>query len=247
VNQEIPWKRLTIEALVIVVSILLALAADAWWDGLQQREDETVMLQSLLNDLTQKQITLADNRRLNDAMMESATTLLNEFVEPNSQLDKVEVDTLIAGIMWFNGEDKWGSAPLDSLIVGGNISVISDPILRQELASIQLSLNDLKRMSRSDEHYYTDIFVPFMMKNANLLQLRQYQLHLPGRPEQEYEQPTLNYTNSFDHSVLLSDLEFQNLVDQRITQIADIFNIGYAGFEDRLANAITLIESELGK
>jgi len=36
-QQEIPWKRVAVEATAIVVSILLAFAIDAWWDDRKER------------------------------------------------------------------------------------------------------------------------------------------------------------------------------------------------------------------
>ena len=36
-KQEIPWNKFVVEAFVIVGSILLAFAIDAWWDERQER------------------------------------------------------------------------------------------------------------------------------------------------------------------------------------------------------------------
>ena len=36
--KQIPWMRVLVEGMVIVVSILLALALDAWWDGVKEGE-----------------------------------------------------------------------------------------------------------------------------------------------------------------------------------------------------------------
>ena len=52
-STELPWKRFTAEALVIVVSILLALAADAWWDGRNNEARERLALNDLAVELNQ--------------------------------------------------------------------------------------------------------------------------------------------------------------------------------------------------
>lgn len=39
-TRDIQWLRVSIEGLVIVSSILLALAGDAWWDGVKERTVE---------------------------------------------------------------------------------------------------------------------------------------------------------------------------------------------------------------
>jgi uncharacterized membrane protein YidH (DUF202 family) len=52
-NTELPWKRFAAEALVIVVSILLALAADAWWEGRNNQARERLALNDLAVELNQ--------------------------------------------------------------------------------------------------------------------------------------------------------------------------------------------------
>jgi hypothetical protein len=49
----IPWSRVAIEGVVIVVSILLAFGIDAWWDGQQSRRSERALMVSLVGDLEQ--------------------------------------------------------------------------------------------------------------------------------------------------------------------------------------------------
>jgi len=43
-TQNIPWKRLSVEAAAIVVSILLAFAIDTWWDERLKRIEENEQL-----------------------------------------------------------------------------------------------------------------------------------------------------------------------------------------------------------
>jgi hypothetical protein len=40
--QKIQWKRLSVEAVAIVASILFAFAIDAWWDDRQKAGDEQI-------------------------------------------------------------------------------------------------------------------------------------------------------------------------------------------------------------
>ena len=49
----IQWRRLLAEGSVIVASILLALAADAWWDGVQEVKAELRLLNSIRQDLVE--------------------------------------------------------------------------------------------------------------------------------------------------------------------------------------------------
>ena len=53
VNGRLPVKRLIAEGFVIVVSVLLALGADARWDGRQQEEAVANHLRALRRDFGQ--------------------------------------------------------------------------------------------------------------------------------------------------------------------------------------------------
>lgn len=82
-SQPIPARRLAVEGLVIVISILLAFAIDAWWDGRQEREVEQRLLQALHADMSWTRDSLnalmPDLERRSDAMsqfLESAPEAL---------------------------------------------------------------------------------------------------------------------------------------------------------------------------
>ena len=51
--QSIPWKRITVEALAIIASILLAFAIDAWWDDRRDRITERNYLASLRQEIAE--------------------------------------------------------------------------------------------------------------------------------------------------------------------------------------------------
>ncbi len=58
-SNKIAWQRLAIEAPVIIVSILLAFAIDAWWEERADRQAETVLLQRLQADFKELDASLA--------------------------------------------------------------------------------------------------------------------------------------------------------------------------------------------
>lgn len=60
-KQGIPWSRHAAEVIVIVGSILLAFAIDAWWDGRQESIQETETLQFVLDNV-RVDISEANNR-----------------------------------------------------------------------------------------------------------------------------------------------------------------------------------------
>ena len=57
-SQQIPWKRISVEAAAIVASILLAFAIDAWWEERGERNAEIVLLERLRADFIEVQSAL---------------------------------------------------------------------------------------------------------------------------------------------------------------------------------------------
>jgi hypothetical protein len=74
--QNIPWKRISVEAAAIVASILLAFAIDAWWDDRldQQQEDEVLAIllaefEDNRTELDQTLLTLAKSHNAADQLL----------------------------------------------------------------------------------------------------------------------------------------------------------------------------------
>ena len=84
-NTELPWKRFAAEAFVIVVSILLALAADAWWDGRNNEARERLALNDLAVELNQNIDQIASvtgcNRETAKSRVRYATNKLRNAID----------------------------------------------------------------------------------------------------------------------------------------------------------------------
>lgn len=50
---------LSLEGLVIVLSILAAFAIDAWWDGRQEQEREQIVLEGILEEFRDSEAELS--------------------------------------------------------------------------------------------------------------------------------------------------------------------------------------------
>ena len=58
-SKQIPWLRVFVEGAVIVASILLAFALDAWWDRRGERVWERAQLEALHGEFTENHIDLS--------------------------------------------------------------------------------------------------------------------------------------------------------------------------------------------
>lgn len=244
-DRTIPWRRIAVEGVAIVASILLAFAIDAWWDDRQRDETEQVVLQTLLDDLRVKQVLLADMNEFCEAIIGSAATLLRAASSTEQKLSEDSIDRLISDTWWVSNDALWDSAPLSQLVAGGNLSLISNAELVQELAALQVAIERLKYHYRNDGQFHKDVMTPFMIANANMAQITVSMKHRPGQPATMIKMRDLGSSKGYRHSELLSTIEFQNLLIAKTERLSDILEVGHPGVEGRLAQVIEMLESEL--
>lgn len=246
-DRTIRWRQIAVEGIVIVASILLAFAIDAWWDDRQRDEYEQVVLQALLDDLRVKQVLLADMSKFSEAIIESVETLLNAASSTKQMLSEDSIDQLIGDTWWVSNEALWDSAPLSQLVDGGNLSLISNAGLVQELGALQVAIERVKNHYRNDGQFHRDVMTPFMIANANMAQITATMRHRPGQPENMTEVRVLGSAKGYRHSELLSTIEFQNLLVAKLERLSDILDVGHPGIETRLDQVVEMLEDELDK
>lgn len=243
--RNIPWTRVFAEGAAIVASILLAFWIQAWWDGKHERADERVILQSLLDDLSAKKDLLLRQRRDRQAVLSSAVKLLQIATDERKELGDDSLDRLLGDLLWYDCVGCWTSAPLNTLMMGGVDSAISNVKLLQKLAALQVSIARVQEDHRNNSNFHYDILTPFLIDNASLAQIAATIRHTPGNPGSLYELPELTISRPIDHSSLLSKLDFQGVLFTKIDLYGELFRPGYSDLERQLDEAISMLEVEL--
>jgi len=245
-DQNIPWPRIAVEGVAIIASILLAFWIDAWWDDRQQHDAEQVVLQTLLDDLRDKKELLAEMNRFNSAILESSSTLLRVTTGVEEKPSAEILDRLIGDTWWYSNEALWDSAPMNLLVAGGNLSLVSNPGLVQELAALQVAIGRVRNHYGNDERFHQTVMTPYMISNANMSQISASLRHRPGDPENTFTFPDLGIAKTYDHIQLLMKVEFQNLLVAKMERQLDILDTGHPGVEVHLVEVISMLEDELG-
>lgn len=134
-----------IEAVVIVGSILLAFAIDAWWDGHEQAERREAVLGSLRSDVA---LARADMDRVRPLAGRSLAALaeLQRLSEDGPIPEDLwpKADTLLAhGFGSGSFDPPMGT--IDALISSGELQLLGDPELTAELTALPGRLIDLNR------------------------------------------------------------------------------------------------------
>lgn len=145
-SRIIPWKTITVEAVAIVLSILMAFAIDAWWAEKKERDVEQVALLALRGDFTASREQLA--RVL--LSLESARTDFARFQSvTDAELVEVDPDAIRKFLTALTKNHTFDpvTATLDALVNDGRLGLISDAHLLMQLSNWRRGLDNMEDIS----------------------------------------------------------------------------------------------------
>lgn len=152
-NGRIRTTDLAIESVVIVVSILLAFALEAWWDTRGQRQEETQVLENLRDEFQAAGTQLDRYIIVHQATLASIDAILGSVkaahASGESRTEVATVDlarTLIAPTF----DPRTGT--LDGLLASGRLGVLQSEDLRRTLSAWPgLLVDAAEEEARSDD------------------------------------------------------------------------------------------------
>ncbi|MEZ5491122.1 MAG: hypothetical protein R3F50_12500 [Gammaproteobacteria bacterium] len=125
-NQDIPWKRFSIEAIVIVFSILLAFAIDAGWQYRLENKTTQSNIEALKAD-SQRNLSQLD-RTINrvERTLQSNISLKNYMLNPETvtQAELIDAFGRFTGITQFYADTK----TIDQLVYSGEMGLLNNQI-----------------------------------------------------------------------------------------------------------------------
>jgi hypothetical protein len=157
---RIAWERVGIEGLVIVVSILLALAVQAWWEGRQERRQEAAYLGALREELKETQGQLAELQQGLARNQHSHEQLVAQF--PGNDLAPPDSLMLWLSSLSFPGRFNPPTAVLDDLASSGSIRLIRDDTTRLAIARYESLLRDFRDSSDQAWAAWAERIQPFL-------------------------------------------------------------------------------------
>jgi len=248
ISRNIPWTRISVEGAAIVLSILLAFSIEAWWDDRQDREDERVVLASLLEDFRAKKKLVVNQRTYNEALLSSTKALLYATTEADHGLSSASIDLLLVDISFNNNAALWSAPLLQSLVSSGDLSLNSNVHLRNSLVAWSGRFARLREVMARDVYFFDNRLMVFMESNVSMPQLLNIIGPIPGLPEYSYDYGgDFSIVERVDHSKLLSNQQFQGLLARRSILLNDILTQTFFGLEADLDATIAALEEELVK
>jgi len=134
VTKQILWLRVFLEGIVIVGSILLAFALDAWWQERATCDWELDQLHALRAEFADNGELLDDAVRRHDQKAQDVAQIL-EFLRAARPGDKkIYPDRVLSSLVAWNTSDI-STGTLDALLASGGLGDIQGSRLRSELAA----------------------------------------------------------------------------------------------------------------
>ncbi len=134
-------RYLALESLLIVVSILIAFAIDAWWEDRRDRMEEVRILESLREECLAVSRSIPWYVERHRRTAEYSRQLTREMREVGHG-GTVSMSALTAGwLLEHNSTDPQRGA-LDAMLLSGELRYISNPAIRERLARWPQRIDD---------------------------------------------------------------------------------------------------------
>jgi len=134
-------KRLLVEVVAIVLSILLAFSIDAWWDERKERAEESEILASLYVEFEANRLEAADVIRAHEEAVQSVAALL---VMSQDEMLSLSAEAVAQHIRFFANPRTFDAVrgTVDALANSGKLGILRDRELREALTTFVNILED---------------------------------------------------------------------------------------------------------
>jgi hypothetical protein len=206
-SRKIPLRRMTMEVAVIVASILLAFAIDAWWGDRGDQVAKQILLNRLQADFVEIRADLEVIALDHDESRAACLALL-EFTEGEPLPQSPEVDRMVAMVFLTSRTFNPGSGAMAAFLSGEGARLIEN----QPLADLLLSWSGLVEELQEEDAYLQkgvgERWIPFLKSRTSIgPYLKTYGDLMTGLPRHVIE-PT-------SRTPLMVDQQFINQVLDR--------------------------------
>jgi hypothetical protein len=236
-SSESTWRRLAIEAPVIIVSILLAFAIDAWWDERGERQAEAIMLQRLQADFTELDEALKTVEKEHGWATEASLYFMNQpigtILQPTEEIDR-NVFLVFLASRTFNP----GSGAIASFYNNGGGTLIQSKALADKILGWSGLVEELQEEEANLQKGVAERWSPFI---ASRVQIGPYM----GIVDYDSEMP-LQVKSPGSRKPLVIDEEFMNHVLDRY-KWQQIANRDIKPVREAVSEILNLIQQQLNE
>lgn len=227
------WKKYIYDSIVIIGSILIAFAIDAWWTDKSNLKQKEALLINLKQDFEESKVQL-DQLKFNHNKIEKnvETLLIWSDKESLSEANIMQFDSILGAIWWRQVYDPQ-MGTLESILSLGRFDIIGNKKLLSELTKWASLIKDLNEVENSKiEHFYNFIY-PYLSSRTKLKDLDK---GVPRKVSWIHEKT--------DTYKLLKDEKFQNLLYMHWVLQWNV-NIQIPNIENTLESILEMTNQEL--
>lgn len=222
------------DMVVVVASILVAFALDAWWDDRADQGAEQVLLMSLRDEFSENAGMLLQSQRRFEAAMSASMQLLALTGQEEIDGEPVGVDKmLVNAVGGYSTNPSTGAT--DALLSSGKLGLISNHNLRTRLAAWPGVLEEYLEEEQRAEAEIDAILFPVVRDLTSLRSLVSQTALLagvgPGR-------------HATDYRALLSSREFENALVARAVTLS-VVKSESAMLRKQIDEVLKIINAEL--
>ncbi len=156
---------LLLEGVVIVASILLAFAIDAWWEGFRESRETRTLLESIREDVVATQTAIETSRSESEQIAAYARAIL-EAMAAGAPPDEMRERLLTLGNVfiipgWSPINDTYAEA-----VNSGRMQLIEDEALRIALFRYEAQIEELDQIYLDMAGQYYGALEPFIVANT---------------------------------------------------------------------------------
>jgi hypothetical protein len=160
-TQKIPWKRLSVEAAAIVVSILLAFAIDAWWDERQERQAELDYLIALQRDFSETRESLENQVDRVSSLFSQVDQVLSVIADTESAKLPDSFSSMV-GAAYSIPRPVTVTGTYEDMVNSGSLQLIRNEELRLAMAKFMSILEIMNFRSNLNLQTFWSLHAPFV-------------------------------------------------------------------------------------
>jgi hypothetical protein len=229
VSSKFRW--LVTELVMIVTGILVALAINTWWQGLETSQREQNYLADLVLDFEENAWRIGETLKDADEVVDAAQILLD--VDNAAEGRAIGIDSLNYLLQGLSIMPTYQpvTRTWDDILGAGELQTISNPEIRMLLAEFESAMDLVEIVEGTQESQLVELFVPYIIENLDYAAVALFASEEIEYPEAPYEESVYD---------VLGTREFRNWLVLRLTWADDL-----QGVHMNVQDVIKDIEEEL--
>ncbi|MFK7955730.1 MAG: hypothetical protein AB8B96_06505 [Lysobacterales bacterium] len=201
------WPQAFSEVSLLLAGVLLALAAQAWWEARAERETSLEHINNLIIELDANASGLTDSLAKHEGYIEVSVAILRGAKGPLSDAAR---ETLLQRISRFSyiSDYRPATAALDNLVGAGGLGQFDNASLQLAVSSYSQAIQNHNVLQSELTDFFFHELVPYLSEHIPLLSIH----FVSGIPEPV---PTSRF--DLDLTALTESMPFENLVLRRIS------------------------------